>query len=117
MTDTDAQPVVFRSNSEVAIHVPDLDEAEGFYVTALGFRLVTKTDEYLEIDTGSLRLYVNHDPETSRSFIPSFDVTDMARAREHLDSIGCRTVSLPNGGVYFEDPFGFVFDIVERVGA
>ena len=25
--------------------------------------------------------------------------------------------STPNGGVYFEGPFGFVFDIVERRGA
>ncbi|HEX6058145.1 MAG TPA: VOC family protein [Gemmatimonadaceae bacterium] len=106
----------FRSSCEIAIHVFDLARAEAFYTRVLGARLVSRSDEQLELDTGSLRLFVNRDASTPRSYIPSFDVPDYAAARRQLETAGCRTV--PAGthadGVYFCDPFGFVFDIVER---
>jgi catechol 2,3-dioxygenase-like lactoylglutathione lyase family enzyme len=106
----------FRSNCEVAIHVPDLAQAEAFYGGVLGFRLVAKSVDQLEFDTGALRLYVNRDAESLRPYIPSLNVKDYAAARRHLEASGCKTVSA--GGhsvaVYFQDPFGFVFDIIER---
>jgi catechol 2,3-dioxygenase-like lactoylglutathione lyase family enzyme len=109
-----ASNVAFTSNTEVAIHVPNLDEARAFYVGVLGFRLMTMTADYLELDSGALRLYVNRDEKNLRSFIPSFDVPDLAAAKEHLASAGCDTVQLDSGGVYFKDPFGLVFDIIQR---
>lgn len=54
------------------------------------------------------------DEDNLRSFIPSFDVPDMAAAKEHLPAAGCATVWLPSGGMYFKDPFGLVFDIIQR---
>jgi catechol 2,3-dioxygenase-like lactoylglutathione lyase family enzyme len=108
--------VTFRSNCKVAIHVPDLAQAETFYTGVLGCRLVARSPDQLELDTGALRLYVNRDAATLRSHIPSFDVPDYAAARRHLEAAGCKTV--PAGThtdlVYFQDPFGFVFDIIER---
>jgi catechol 2,3-dioxygenase-like lactoylglutathione lyase family enzyme len=101
--------VVFRSNCEVAIHVPDLAQAEAFYGGVLGFRLVAKSADQLEFDTGDLRLFVNRDTEALRSYIPSLDVPDYAAARQHLVSAGSHS-----GAVYFQDPFGLVFDIIER---
>ena len=106
--------VAFKSNTEVAIHVPNLDEARAFYEGVLGFRLVAITANYLELDSGALRLYVNRDEEHLRSFIPSFDVSDLAAAKEHLATSGCDTVELDSGGMYFKDPFGLVSDIVQR---
>lgn len=105
-----------RSNAEIAIHVPDLTEAEQFYGGVLGFRVVSRTDDRLEVDTGALRLYVNRDAGATRSFVPSFDVPDYATAKRALESAGCRLVpAAPNAsGHYFQDPFGFVFDITER---
>jgi catechol 2,3-dioxygenase-like lactoylglutathione lyase family enzyme len=111
-------PVVFRSNCEIAIHVPDLAPAEAFYAGVLGFRLLAKSDDQLEFDTGALRLYVNRDLQAQRPFIPSLNVPSYAAARRHLEAAGCTTV--PAGAhselVYLQDPFGFVFDIVERPG-
>jgi catechol 2,3-dioxygenase-like lactoylglutathione lyase family enzyme len=108
--------VAFRSNSEIAIHVPDLARAEAFYAGVLGFRLLAKSDDQLEFDTGALRLYVNRDPESLRPYIPSLDVPNYVAARRHLEAAGCKTV--PAGAhseaVYFQDPFGLIFDIVER---
>jgi catechol 2,3-dioxygenase-like lactoylglutathione lyase family enzyme len=108
--------VAFRSNCEIAIHVPDLARAEAFYAGVLGFRLLARSADQLEFDTGALRLYVNRDPEALRSYIPSLDVPDYAAARRHLEAAGCKLVSagMHSGAVYFLDPFGLVFDIIER---
>ena len=109
-------PVKFRSNCEVAIHVPDLDRAEEFYADVLGFALLNKSAEQLEFDSGVLRLYVNQD-SNKRTYIPSLDVDNYVEAREYLEAAGCRTVAIDGTDlVYFQDPFGFVFDIVERPG-
>jgi catechol 2,3-dioxygenase-like lactoylglutathione lyase family enzyme len=104
-----------RSNREIAIHVPDLARAEAFYGKLLGFRLVRRTLDQLEFDTGELRLYVNRDASAPISYIPSFDVEDYHEARRFLEEAGCRVRFAGEQSVpYFEDPFGFVFDIVER---
>jgi catechol 2,3-dioxygenase-like lactoylglutathione lyase family enzyme len=106
--------VEFKSNAEVAIHVPDLDVARAFYEGVLGFRMVSRTADYLELDSGALRLYVNRDEKDIRSFIPSLDVPNLTAAKEHLANARCETVALESGGMYFKDPFGLVFDIIQR---
>ena len=108
--------VAFRANREIAMHVPDLARAKEFYCTVLGFRLVAETAGMLEIDAGDLRLYVLHNPVGVLTYIPSLDVPDYEAARRHLEAAGCATVSAGahSTDVYFRDPFGLVFDIVER---
>ena len=104
-----------RSNREIAIHVPDLARAEEFYGKRLGFRMVRRTLDQLEFDTGELRLYVNRDVSKPISYIPSFDVDDYHDARRFLEAAGCKVRFAGEQSVpYFEDPFGFVFDIIER---
>ena len=113
----DEHPPVLRSNREIAIHVADLARAEAFYGKLLGFRLVRRTLDQLEFDTGELRLYVNRDATRPISYIPSFDVEDYHEAREFLEAAGCTVRFAGDQPVpYFEDPFGFVFDIIERPG-
>ena len=106
----------FRTDGNVAIHVPDLVRAEGFYVGVLGFRLLKRSPEQLELDTGTLRLYVNLDNSNLRPFIPALEVPDCEGAKEHLRGAGCRIVQEWPGGkaFYFEDPFGLVLDVVEK---
>jgi catechol 2,3-dioxygenase-like lactoylglutathione lyase family enzyme len=66
-TTTGSEPrVAFRFSCEIAIHVPDLARAEAFYSGVLGFRLLAKSADQLEFDTGKLRLYVNRDTEALR---------------------------------------------------
>ena len=107
---------VFRSSNEIAVHVSSLEKAEHFYAGILGFRLVAKTGRQLEFDTGKLRLYVNLDSRPLTSYVPSFDVTDREAAREYLESVGCKPVHIGSqpGLSYIRDPFGLLFDIVER---
>ncbi len=106
----------FRSSCEIAIEVADLDRAEAFYTSAFGFRLVARTDEYLEFDTGVLRLFVKPAPVPLAAVVPSFDVADAAAARSRLEAAGCTVerVSPDGRGFYVRDPFGLTYDIIER---
>src|SRR5471032_1350320 len=85
--------VAFRSNREVAIHVPDLERAKEFYCGTLGFRLISEDGTMLEIDTGELRLFVLHNPNGVMTYIPSLDVADYQSARRRLEAAGCVTVT------------------------
>ena len=106
----------FRGNNEIAFHVPDLAKAEAFYSGVLGFTVVSRTDDMLEIDAGGIRLYPILNPDRVMPYIPSIDVPNYTEARRALEAAGCTTVSAgPHSSmVYFTDPFGLVFDIVER---
>lgn len=108
--------VAFRANREIAMHVPDLARAKEFYCAVLGFPLLSETAGMLEIDAGDLRLLILHDPVGVLTYVPSFDVPDYEAARRHLEAAGCSTVSAGahSTDVYFRDPFGLVFDIIER---
>jgi hypothetical protein len=118
MSEEQATPYrpVFRANNEVAIHVADLDKAAHFYGDVLGFKLLGRTERQLEFDTGALRLYVNLDSRPQAGFIPSLDVTDREMAREYLFALGCKPVMIPSqpGLYYMRDPFGLMFDLVQR---
>ena len=49
--------------------------------------------------------------------VPSFDVPDRAAALERLQAAGCTLVPIgPHapGEHYVRDPFGVVFDVIER---
>ncbi len=106
------QSISFRSNQDVAVHVTDLAKAEEFYGDVLGFKLVTRGEDHLAFDTGTFRLWVNKDRKP-QSYVPSFSVPNFADARRHLEAHGCRPATAKST-TYFMDPFGFVFDIIER---
>ena len=102
----------FRSNNCVSVHLPDLRKAEAFYSGVLGFRLLSKSASQLEYDTGRFLLYV-HKGATVQPPIPSFTVINAAAARAHLESSGCEIVEDRGAGLYFKDPFGVVYDVVQ----
>ncbi len=105
----------FCTDGCVAIHVPDLKRAEAFYAGVLGFRILRRTPDQIEFDTGALRLFVNRDAGSVMSFIPALRVSDCDAARRVLRESGCEILhEFPSGrALYFRDPFGLVLDIVE----
>ena len=107
--------VTFHSNTELAAEVPDLAKAEQFYREVLGFKVIERTAEYLAFDTGTLWLYVKQGPAT-KPVVPSLDVKNFHAAKRHLETAGCKIVreSPETRGLYFEDPFGLVWDVIER---
>lgn len=102
----------FRSNACVAVHLRSLAKAEHFYGDVLGFRLKKRTKTYLEYDTGVLRLFVNRSAKFQAP-TPSFSVKDIAKAKRLLKGAGCKILADRGGSLYFRDPFGMVFDVIE----
>lgn len=109
---SEAGKAFFRSNRDVAIHVHDLAPALRFYGVVMGFPRIGRSERHLVFDTGTFRLYVNRSDQLC-SYVPSFDVPDREEARRRLAAAGCGRPAVGPSS-YFEDPFGFVFDIIER---
>jgi len=110
----------FRANNELALHVPDPEAAATFYERVLGCRIANRTEGWIELASGALRLYLVRDPAPGHDrVIPSFDVADRAEALRHLQAAGCTLVPIgPHSpdGFYVRDPSGVVFDVIERRG-
>ena len=110
----------FTANNELALHVPDPAAAEAFYTRVLGCVVFDRTPDCISLTSGVLRLYLLRDPARSHdAVIPSFDVPDRAAALADLQAAGCTLVPIgPHApdGFYVRDPFGVVFDVVERGG-
>ena len=108
----------FTANNELALHVPDPAAAESFYVDVLGCAVFDRTPDCVSLTSGALRLYLLRDPApTHDAVVPSFDVPDRAAALERLRAAGCTLVPIgPHapGEHYVRDPFGVVFDVIER---
>ena len=102
----------FRSNNCVAIHLKDLNGAAKFYGEVLGFKLRSKSRRQLEFETGHFLLYVNKARKVQPP-VPSFSVKNLKDARQLLKENGCRIVAGWGGALYFKDPFGVVFDVIE----
>lgn len=105
-------PMKFRSNNCVSVQVPDLRKAEAFYSGVLGFRLLSKSTSQLEYDTGRFVLTILKGAKV-RSPIPSFTVINAATAKAHLEQNGCEIIEDHGRSLFFKDPFGVVYDVIE----
>ncbi len=115
---TAARTPSFRASNELALHVADPEAAAAFYEHALGCRIANRTEGWIEVVSGALRLYFVRDPApTHDRVIPSFDVEDREAAVRHLQAAGCTLVPIgPHSpeGFYLRDPSGVVFDVIQR---
>jgi histidine triad (HIT) family protein len=108
----------FTANDELALHVPDPAAAESFYVDTLGCVVFDRAPDCISLKNGALRMYLLRDPHPSHEqVVPSFDVKNRAEALARLQAAGCSLVPIgPHapGEHYVRDPFGILFDVVER---
>jgi catechol 2,3-dioxygenase-like lactoylglutathione lyase family enzyme len=111
-------PNIFRANNELALHVADPATAVAFYVTVLGCTEASRSPDCIEVTSGALRLFLLRDPAPTHDVVvPSFDVPDRGAALRALVEAGCTLVPIgPHSpdGVYVRDPFGVLFDVIER---
>lgn len=103
---------MFKSNNCVAIHLIDITAAENFYTNVMKFKLLTRSEGALEYDTGHFLLYVNRDLNTQPP-IPSFTVKNIAVAKRSLVDNGCIVLREDRNSLYFRDPFGITYDVIE----
>jgi catechol 2,3-dioxygenase-like lactoylglutathione lyase family enzyme len=110
----------FTANNELALHVADPDAASLFYTGVLGCEVVSRSPDCIALSSGALRLYLLRDgTELHEPVVPSFDVPDRAAALRTLEAAGCTLVPIgPHapGEHYVRDPYGVLFDVVERPG-
>ena len=108
----------FAANNELALHVADPDVAESFYTRVLGCEVVSRTTDCIALRSGALRLYLLRDPLPGHEqVVPSFDVPDRSAALATLQAAGCTLVPIgPHapGEHYLRDPYGILFDVIER---
>ena len=80
--------------------------------------MTNRTPDCISLTNGALRLYLLRDPVQSHdAVVPSFDVDDRAAALVELQKAGSRLVPIgPHapGDFYLQDPYGIVFDVIER---
>jgi catechol 2,3-dioxygenase-like lactoylglutathione lyase family enzyme len=103
--------MMFSSNRDIAVGVEALEVAVTFYEGILGFKPERIEPNLRVYDTGHFTLYVMkgepHPP------VPSFTVDDLADARSHLQENGCTILVEREKSLYFRDPLGVVWDIIE----
>jgi len=102
----------FRSNNCIAIHLPRLAKAERFYSDVLGFKLKSKSRSCLEYDTGTFLLYVVRSAKAQPP-TPSFSVKSLEKAKRLLKGARCTILVDRGSSLYFRDPFGNIFDVIE----
>lgn len=111
----------FLANNELALHVPDPVAAENFYASVLGCTVTDRTHDCISLSNGALRLYLLRDPApTHDRVVPSYDVPDRQAALAVLTKAGCTLIPIgPHapGESYVRDPFGVLFDVIERTTA
>jgi catechol 2,3-dioxygenase-like lactoylglutathione lyase family enzyme len=103
---------MFNSKNCVAIHLTDITAAENFYTNVMKFPLLAKSEGHLEYDAGRFLLYINRDLNTQPP-IPSFTVMDIQAARHCLVDNGCTILREDRHSLYFRDPFGITYDLIE----
>jgi predicted enzyme related to lactoylglutathione lyase len=100
-----------RSSRDVIIRTDRWTEAVRFYESVLGFKVATRDEAMVGLETGSFRLYV----EAGEPHGPVFDflVADVPATRDRLIAAGCSLIeedtSLPR--CYLRDPYGVVFNV------
>ena len=102
----------YTTNDDVAIGVENLEKAIAFYEGNLGFK-PSKAEPGLRVyETGVLTLYVMegeaHPP------VPSFTVPCLHDAKRHLMENGCTVLVERDKSLYFRDPTGVVWDVIEE---
>ena len=101
----------FIGSRDIAVTVEILEKSRFFYENVLGFTPKKIEEKVVVYDTGSITLYVQelerHPP------VPSFIVKNLAEARAHLEANGCVVIKEWNRSLYFMDPDGNIWDIIE----
>lgn len=102
----------FRSNIDIAVGVINLENAIKFYEGTLGFKPEGLEPGRRVYNTGHFTLYVvegePHPP------VPSFTVESVSDTRKWLMENGCTILVERENSLYFSDPMGNVWDIIEK---
>jgi len=102
----------FETSNCVALGVPDRAKAVELYSGKLGFQVTGEANNWTELSSGALKLYIVQD-ETRE---PCFDlvVDDVAAAKAEMEGAGFKQEDLSPGEIFMRDPFGYLFCVSPR---
>jgi predicted enzyme related to lactoylglutathione lyase len=99
---------------DVIIRTERFEDAERFYESVLGLKIVQRSESLVGFDVGAFRLYVEHGAAHGPVF--DFLAANFRAARAALLAAGCsieeEDASVPR--CYLRDPYGLVFNIDQR---
>jgi hypothetical protein len=103
----------FRTSNCVALSTADMLAARDHYVKVLGFEVAQQTEQWVELKTGELRLFLCEDDSPVQ---PTFDlqVPSLEPALRHLIENGWTQVDLVPNEVFVRDPFGFLYALTPK---
>jgi len=101
----------FTGNRDIAVTVDSLEKSRVFYEDVLGLKPKKVEEKLVVYDTGVITLYVQE--QGGHPPVPSFSVENLPEARAHLESKGCVVTKEWKKSLYFRDPDGNVWDIIE----
>ena len=96
-----------RTTEHVALGVQDIDEAARYYVDVFGFKETGRKDDYVELTSGALKLYITADDGHCPCF--NVDVPNIAAAEEHIVANGGKVFMRHSTEVFVEDRYGHCF--------
>lgn len=101
----------FKTTNCIALGADEFRKAAGFYQRVLGFSQVDEDDEWIELDSGALRLFITADDGTTPTF--NLAVQDVDKAAEYRLREGFSKIGEGDGEVYVRDPFGNAFALTK----
>lgn len=104
----------FEFSPHIAFQVNDYENAVDFYVNVLGFDIVKRHENEMDLKKGPMFFYCEK-AESERTFtFFEFKVKDVASARDLLVSNGCEvTQEFSDKSIMISDPYGMKFHIWE----
>ncbi len=105
-----AEATKIKFGPHMAFGVVNMHEAAAFYQNVMGFKLVRQRDEWIELDTGSMRLFLIQDNLRQ----PTFELLarDPDQTVEFLEHHGClldEDLSAEAGEPILRDPYGYIW--------
>jgi catechol 2,3-dioxygenase-like lactoylglutathione lyase family enzyme len=103
----------FQMSNCIALGVPDKRKAADLYTNVLGFEEVKSESNWVEMRSGSQRIFLCEDEVA----VPCFDLqtADVEAAEKHLADSGFVRVDLAPGELFMKDPFGYIYCISSAV--
>jgi len=96
-----------RTTEHIALGVQDIDEAANYYVEVFGFKETGRKDDYVELTSGVLKLYITQDDGYTPTF--NVDVRSIAEAEAHIVANGGEVYMRHSEEVFVKDKYGHCF--------
>lgn len=102
--------IELKFGPHMAFGVNDMHEAAKFYENVMGFKVTRRHADWIELETGSLKLYLIQDNVRH----PTFELLteDADGAAEYLEHHGClidEQMSEDAGEPVVRDPYGYLW--------